>query len=172
MNPPDYLPADTYVIPVEARTSTSVGTLNLEVAITGSYDIELTSPTGLMSTKLTAGSQKRVELMVRNTGSTALEDVKLVSGKPKDWEVVYEPEEIERIEPGQTAQIAASIKAPDKAIPGDYALNMEARTPEVSAKTAFRASVETSVLAGWIGILIILGVIGLVVYLFRKYGRR
>ncbi len=172
VNPPDYLPADTYVIPVEARTSTSVGTLDLEVVITGSYDIELASPTGLLSTKLTAGSQKRVDLLVKNSGSTALEDVKLVSMKPKDWEVVFEPKEIDRIETGQVAQISASIKAPDKSIPGDYAINMEARTPEVSARVAFRASVETSVLAGWVGILIILGVIGLVIYLFRKYGRR
>ncbi len=172
VNPPDYLPADTYVIPVEARTSTTSATLDLEVVISGSYEMELTSPTGLMSTEVTAGGQKRVEILIRNTGSTTLEDVKLASGKPKDWEVSFQPEEIESIEPGQGTLINVTMKAPDKAIPGDYVMNMEARTPEVTAKTAFRASVKTSILAGWLGILIILGVIGLVIYLFRKYGRR
>ena len=172
VNPPDYIKADTYTIPVQAVTSNTSAKLDLEVVISGSYEMELTSPTGLMSTKTTAGSEKRIDISVRNTGSTTLRDVTVTSGKPKEWEVVFDPKEIESIDPGQGATVTATIKAADKAIPGDYILNMEAKTPEVSAKAAYRVTVKTPVLTGWLGILIILGVIGTVVYLFRKYGRR
>ncbi len=172
VNPPDYLEAGTYSIPVIASTSNTSGTLNLEVVITGSFELEMTTPDGLLSTEITAGDDKRVDIVIRNTGSSVLEDIKLISGKPKDWEAVFEPLDIERLEPGQATMINLSIKASDKAIPGDYVMNMEARTPEVSAKANYRVTVKTSIIAGWFGILIILGVVGLVIYLFRKYGRR
>ena len=64
------------------------------------------------------------------------------------------------------------IKADKKAIPGDYVTNIEARTPETSSKLSFRISVETPLLLGWIGVIIIIIALGTVYYLFRKYGRR
>ncbi len=172
VNPPDYLQADTYTIPVQAVTANTSAKLELEVVISGSYEMELTTPTGLMSTKTTAGREKRIDVAVRNTGSSTLRDVTLSSGKPKEWEVNFDPKEIESIDPGQAATVTATVKAADKAIPGDYVLNMEAKTPEVSTKGAYRVTVKTPIITGWLGILIILGVIGGVGYLFRKYGRR
>ncbi len=79
---------------------------------------------------------------------------------------------MERLEPGNNAQVFATIKADKKAIAGDYVTNIEAKTPEASSKAAFRISVKTPMLLGWIGILIILGALGSVYYLFQKYGRR
>jgi len=64
------------------------------------------------------------------------------------------------------------VKADKKAIPGDYVTNLNASTPEVSSKASFRISVRTSMLWGWVGILIIFMALGCVFYLFRKYGRR
>ena len=49
--------AGTYKIPVRAATNGSSADLGLEVVITGSYGIELTTPTGLLSTSITAGDQ-------------------------------------------------------------------------------------------------------------------
>jgi uncharacterized membrane protein len=86
--------------------------------------------------------------------------------------VAFDPKKVERVEPGKTVSVFATIKADKKAIAGDYVTNIEAKTPEVSAKAAFRVSVETSLLSGWLGILIILAALGSVYYLFRKYGRR
>ena len=59
------------------------------------------------------------------------------------------------IQPGQTARVFATVKATKNAIAGDYVTNIEARTQEISAKAQFRISVETSMLWGWMGILII-----------------
>ncbi|MGB8489915.1 MAG: NEW3 domain-containing protein [Bacteroidales bacterium] len=172
INPPDMIEAGTYKIPILASTSSTSAELALEVVISGSYSMELTTPTGLLSMGITAGDRKNTDLVVRNTGSAALQGIQLTASAPVNWEVTFDPKKIDLIEPGKTAQVTASIKAANKAIAGDYLTNFEARTPEVSSKAQFRISVRTSMLWGWVGILIICSAIGGVYYLFRKYGRR
>ena len=171
-DPPDMVEAGTYKIPVRAATNTSSADLGLEVVITGSYGIELTTPTGLLSTSITAGDRKRIELVIKNTGSAELKNIQLTATTPRDWEVTFDPKKIEKVEAGETTPGFVSIKASKKAIAGDYLTNIEAKTPEVSSKASFRISVKTPMLWGWIGVLIIFIALGSVYYLFRKYGRR
>ena len=169
---PDKTEAGKYKIPVMATTSTSSANLELEVVITGSYNMELTTPTGLLSANITAGEAKQVELTVNNTGSSELTDIKPEYSAPANWSVSFDPKKVDRLQPGKSAQVVATIKADKKAIPGDYVTNIETKTPEISAKVSFRISVETPMLWGWIGILIIVIALGGVYHLFRKYGRR
>jgi uncharacterized membrane protein len=169
---PDKTEAGKYKIPVSAATNSSSADLELEVVITGSYNMELSTPTGLLSTDLTAGESKQLELVVVNTGSSELTDIKPEYTAPLNWTVTFDPKKIDKLAAGKTAQIYATIKADKKAIPGDYVTNMEAKTPEVSSKISFRISVETPMLWGWVGVFIILAALGSVYYLFRKYGRR
>ena len=35
--------------------------------------------------------KKKIELEVRNTGSSLLKDIQLSANKPADWEVTFEP---------------------------------------------------------------------------------
>ena len=172
VDPPDAIAAGTYKIPVSAVTSSSAANLELEVVVTGSYSMELTTPTGLLSTSVTAGDEKRVPLHIRNTGSADLRNIKMSSSTPINWDVVFEPTEIDKLEPGGTAEVYATIKADDKAIAGDYVTHLEAKVPEVSSKASFRVSVKTPLLYGWIGLMIIGGASSGVWYLFRKFGRR
>jgi uncharacterized membrane protein len=172
IKPPEKVEAGKYKIPVGAATNETSATLDLEVAITGSYDMELTTPRGLLSAKITAGHDKKIELIVRNTGSSELTDIKFSSSAPLNWDVLFDPKSIDRLEPGKDAQVYATIKADNKAIAGDYVTNMEAKTPEASSKASFRISVKTPMIWGWVGILIILGAMGGVYYLFHKFGRR
>ncbi len=172
LDPPDQLGAGKYKIPVVATTSGMSSNLELEVVITGSYNLELTTPTGRLSTSITAGSDKKVELLVKNTGSAPLKNIEMKSSAPVDWTVEFQPAKVDVIAPGQNAQVIATIKASRKAVAGDYAANLEAKTAEKSATASFRISVRTPLLWGWLGIMIILGALGGVYYLFRKYGRR
>ncbi len=172
VRPPSGVAAGSYKIPVHAVNNSTSASLELEVVITGSYSLELTTPKGLLSTEITAGDSEKVELVIKNTGSAELKDIKLSSSTPSNWEVEFEPQKLDRLEAGETAQLFALIKADKKAIPGDYVTNLEARTPEASSKTTFRISVKTSALWGWSGILVILASFGIVYQLFRKYGRR
>jgi uncharacterized membrane protein len=172
VDPPDMSEAGTYKIPVRAATNATYADLGLEVVITGSYAMELTTPSGLLSTSITAGKSKRVELVVKNTGSAELKDIKFTASAPRDWEVTFDPKKIDKVEAGKIATLFASIKASKKAIAGDYATNIEAKTPEASSKATFRIAVKTPMIWGWVGVLIIFIALGSVYYLFRKYGRR
>ena len=172
INPPDNIEAGTYRIPVSAGTNTTSAALTLEAVITGTYNMELTTPTGLLSASITAGDEKRLDLLIRNTGSSELTGIELNSSAPSNWNVNFDPKKVDRLEPGQNAQVFATIKADKKAIAGDYVTNIEAKPPEASSKAAFRISVKTPMLLGWIGILIIIIALGSVYYLFKKYGRR
>jgi uncharacterized membrane protein len=172
IKPPQGIEAGTYKIPVSAATASTSATTVLEVVITGSYGMELSTPTGLLSTSITAGDSKRVELSITNTGSSELTDVALEFSAPINWDITFDPKKIDKIQPGKVAKAFATIKADKKAIAGDYVTNIDSKTPEVSSKISLRVSVETPLLYGWVGILVILAALGSIYYLFRKYGRR
>ncbi|HOV83230.1 MAG TPA: NEW3 domain-containing protein [Paludibacteraceae bacterium] len=162
----------TYKIPVRAVTGSTSADLELEVVITGNYAIELTTPTGLVSTNITAGKEKKVTLVVKNTGSADLSGIEMKATTPSKWEVTFEPSKIDKLLPGEQATVNATLHADKKAIPGDYIVNINASTPEATADISFRVMVKTSMVWGWIGIIIILAALGGVFYLFRKFGRR
>ncbi len=172
VDPPAEIEAGTYTIPVKAQAGSSAAEVELEVNITGTYKMELDTPTGRLSTDITAGKEKMVELQVSNTGSAELKDIKLSQSVPVDWEVRFEPESINSLLPGESATINAYIKSSGKAIAGDYVVNIKAQTPEVFDSADFRITVKTSALWGWIGILIIALVGAGIYYLFHRYGRQ
>ncbi|HKK41579.1 MAG TPA: NEW3 domain-containing protein [Bacteroidales bacterium] len=172
IKPPAEVETGTYKIPIRAVTSTTSAELDLEAVMLGTYDVVISTPVGLLSTKITAGEAKKVDFVVNNTGTSVLSDIRLLPAAPPNWEVTFEPRTVVSLLPGKTTQVTATIKASKKAIPGDYVINVEARTPEVSSKVNLRATVETPMLWGWIGVLIIILSLTVVYYLFRKYGRR
>lgn len=169
---PEKIGAGKYKIPVSAATSSSSTDLELEVVITGSYSMELSTPTGLLSSQITAGEVQQLELVVNNTGSSELSVIKPEYSAPVNWTVTFDPIKIDKLPAGSSARIYAKLKADKKAIPGDYVVNIESKTPEVSSKVSFRISVETPMLWGWVGVFIILAALGSVYRLFQKYGRR
>jgi uncharacterized membrane protein len=172
IKPSESAEAGKYKIPLVASTNSTSVNLELEVVVTGNYSMSLSTPTGLLSSDITAGNQKRIELVINNTGTAELKDINLNSTAPVRWEVTFDPRVISNLAPGKNVTVSAIIKADKKAIPGDYVTNIEAKTPETSSKISFRISVETSLLLGWIGVVIIIFALSIVYFLFRKYGRR
>ncbi len=172
VRPPERTEAGTYKIPLRVANNVTSAELPIEVVITGSFSMELTTPTGLLSTDLIAGEAKQIELKLINTGSSELSDVRFEPTNPVNWAVTFNPTKLDKLQPGRSASVYATIKADKKAIPGDYVTTIDAKTPESSSKISFRISVETPLLWGWTGVLIILAALGSVYYLFRKYGRR
>ena len=164
--------AGTYKIPVRAVTNSTSAELTLEIAITGTFQMEVTTPKGLLSADITAGDNRRIDLEVVNTGSSELKDIQLSSRKPAGWELSFEPSKIASLKAGAAANVTAELKASPKALPGDYVVVMDAKTPEVTADAQFRISVKTPLFWGWVGVLVILAAVGGVYCLFRKYGRR
>jgi len=169
---PQNIKEGTYKIPLEAVNNRTSAKLDLEVVITGSYELTLSTPTGLLSAEITAGDQTLQDLTLTNSGTAALKDIKLSASKPSGWDVTFEPKEIETIEPGQIIKAKAYIKADKKAIAGDYMATINAKSPEATSSITLRIAVKTPMIWGWIGVFIILIAIGAILFLFRKYGRR
>ncbi len=172
VKPPAEIEAGTYKIPVTAKAGSSTAEAVLEAVITGTYGMELSTPSGKLNDEMTAGSEKKVEFAITNNGSSELNDIKLSASTPVDWEVRFEPEIIETLPAGETATVNAFIKSSAKSIAGDYMVNVEASTPETTASADFRMTIKTSVLWGWVGVIIIALVVIGIWHLFRKYGRQ
>lgn len=159
-------------IPVKAVSALDTLVLNLEAVVKGSYGIVLTTPTGRLSEELTSGSHRNIQFVVKNSGTLPLTDIDFSSQLPANWEASFEPSKIERLEPGKSQELKGKLKVPDKTIAGDYAATFTASSPNGNSPAVFRIIVKSSLLSGWIGIMVILLSIGLVYYLIRKYGRR
>jgi len=161
-----------YIIPIKAVSGADTLSLKLEAVVKGSYSLTLSTPTGRLSDEVTSGSQKELQLVVKNTGTLPLNDLQVTAQLPSGWESTFEPASIKQLEAGKSIDIKATLKVPDKTIAGDYAATFTATNSNTNASIAFRLMVKTSLLSGWIGVLVILLAVGIVYYLIRKYGRR
>ncbi len=172
LTPAENAKADTYKIAVHASSGSTSADSQVEAVITGTYGIELTTADERLSASVTAGRERKLELVVRNTGSADLSDISLTGTTPSEWEVSFEPKTIPSLKAGESKPVTATIKASEKALAGDYVVGLTAQAEEKSANASIRMTVKTSVLWGWIGVLIVAGVAAGVYGLFRKYGRR
>ena len=161
-----------YTIPVVAVSEGGSLELNLEAVVKGSYTIELTTPTGLLSEEVTEGSRKPIYLSLKNEGTLPLDNLELAAQTPTNWNVSFEPAKIERLDPGSSINVVANLNVPDKTIAGDYLTKFTVKNNNATAESTHRLTVTTSWLAGWLGITVILLAIGMVYVLIRKYGRR
>lgn len=161
-----------YKIPLKAISARDTLTLDLEAVVKGSYALELSTPSGRLSDEVVSGSSKEILLKVKNTGTLPLNALDLSSQLPSRWEATFDPANIKQLEAGKSLDVKVNLKVPDKTIAGDYAAKFEIKSPSSNADISFRMIVKTSLLSGWIGMLVILLAIGLVYYLIRKYGRR
>lgn len=172
IKPPRVVKAGEYTIPITAVSANETLSTELKVIIKGTYDMNLTTSTGLLSVETTAGKKKEVTLVVENTGSLNLRGVTFSTWEPRDWSVDFEPKELDVIEPGQSKEVKAYIQPDSKAIAGDYVVRITASTPEVNRDVEFRVTVKISTLWGFVGIAIIAALGYGVYWVFKEYGRR
>jgi uncharacterized repeat protein (TIGR01451 family) len=170
--PPINAPAGTYPIGVRATGEGQSAEAELAVEITGSYALTLDAPDGRLNASGTGGSVIEYPVVVTNDGTAPLVGVELSGTPPRGWEVAFEPETIEAIEPGAVAQAVARITPAANAVAGDYDVTLRASTDQADDSIEVRTTVETSTLWGFVGLAIIGVVILGLVLVFRRYGRR
>jgi len=163
-----------YVVTLTASSGDITETIELKAVVTALYRYALYTGTGRLSTKVTAGKENRFSVMIANTGTEVIEKIELLSSKPAEWSIEFEPtDEINNLEPGMAQELYAVIKPPREAIAGDYVVTMQAISPDLAKRQMeIRVTVLTPTILGWVGIGIVLVVIAGLGFLFRRLGRR
>lgn len=172
VQPPKGVKAGKYDITVAAVSGNEAVKTDLSVEITGTYRLNLTTPSGRLNADAIAGRKGAVTLQVENNGSADLQNITFSAQAPQNWAVTFDPASIDRLASGQKRQVTAFISPYGKAIAGDYVVSITASTKETSADADIRVTVHTSTLWGIVGVVIVIGVIGWVGWTFKKYGRR
>lgn len=164
--------ARKYLIPLKAISPSQTLSLQLEAVVKGSYGAAISTPSGRLSETLTAGSHQDIDLEVQNTGTLPLSSLSISAQLPSGWEASFSPSQIERLDGGKKVTVKATLKVPEKTIAGDYSATFTLGGNNANAQAAFRIFIKTSILSGWIGVLIIALAVSAVYVLIRKYGRR
>lgn len=169
---PDATPGD-YPVLVRFSAGASRTEVPVHVNLTGTYTLEVSTPTGLLSTNAVRGQSTRVALIVKNTGSAVNQNIRLTSFKPEDWKVEFKPDKLEMLVPGASQTVDATIIPAASALVGDYSLNLTADGEKGSSKSLdLRVAVAPSATWVWVGVGLIILSIGGMGGLFVWLGRR
>jgi len=148
------------------------GSVEFKAIITSTYQMDLKTKTGRLSTDVTSGKDNHYKLIIQNNGSASIENIALTSSAPDGWKITFDIDEIEVLEAGEDIEIDANISPADKAIAGDYIVNFSASNDNAEDDIELRITVETPTIWGILGIAIIVIVIVAVAFIFARLGRR
>lgn len=172
VTPADNADAGTYPVAVVATVGGQQFPIDMNVEITGSYSLALSTPSQALSGRGSSGSVTEQQFTITNTGTAPVTEVVMTATPPTNWEVTFTPETTDSIAPGATVTVTAKITPSGAAIAGDYSLTFNARAKEANDSAEFRFTVETSLFGAIIGGVLIVLAIGGLLWVFRRYGRR
>lgn len=172
VTPPANVEAGTYNVNLIAASADEKLTLDLEIVITGSYDVNLSTPSGRLSFDAYANQESAVQLTITNNGNTELTNVNLTSSAPTGWNVRFESETIELIEAGATIETTAYVTPGEDAMSGDYVTTMTVKNSNANDSVEFRVTVKTETRWGFTGIAVIVLLAAAIAGIMRRYGRR
>ena len=172
VTPPETIEEGEYTIPCAAVSASENLTMDLKVKITGSYEVQLSTPSGNLNCDAYANAAKNVTLSVTNNGNVELTDLSLTSSAPSGWEVEFDEDTIESLAAGETKEVTAKITPDSSAMTGDYMTTITVKNAETESQAEFRVSVKTRTGWGIAAIAVILVLIGILGCIFKKYGRR
>jgi uncharacterized membrane protein len=164
--------AGEYPVTIRVSSGDAKAEAELTVVLTGTYDLEAGTPTGLLSLDARQGKPANMSFYVKNTGSAPNSDIRFMSFKPENWKIEFNPETIPVLEPGDLKQVEVMITPYEEALVGDYSVGVNVEGEKASKDLEFRISVRASTAWGYIGIFIIVVVIAGLLGLFRWLGRR
>lgn len=171
--PPVTAPEGEYQIQVLVEAANGArGQIELTAEVTGTPELELSTADQRLDVSGTANRERRVPLIVANSGTAPLEEVKLAGTAPSGWEVSFDPQEIARVRPNETAQVTAIIKPDSDAVAGDYSLTIRASAGSESETLDLRFALEASRTLGLVAIGVIVLAVAVLAGVVLRFGRR
>ena len=172
VRPPSTAGAGRYPLTVTASGEDATAKAELALEIVGQPRLRVAGRDGLMSARAEAGTQTNVPVFVLNEGSAPADSIELSGTAPSGWKIEFEPKTIERIAPGQRAEVQAQITPSQKSLAGDYMTTVRASSQGEQASGDFRVTVSTSTMWGVVGV----GIVGIALLVMvgavARFGRR
>ena len=172
VTPPRNAAPGDYFIPVLVTNEEYETTTILQLTVVGKGLIGLGTGSGRLNVDAKAGDATPIGLVISNVGTGALSEITLSADLPNGWESGFDSEVIEGLARGFQISPTATITTPGDLVPGDYLVTIRAQSREASETLMLRVTVDQSTIWGWVGILLVLVVIGGLVALFIGLGRR
>jgi uncharacterized membrane protein len=171
--PPDSVQSGEYPISVGVTAANgATGKIDLTAEVTGAPKLELATADQRLDVKGHANSEHRVPMILSNSGTAPLEDVKLAGTAPKDWEISFDPQSVADIKPNETAQVTAIIKPSKDAVAGDYAMTVRSSAGSESSNIDLRYTLQGSRTLGFVAVGVIVVAFLALAGVFVKFGRR
>lgn len=172
VRPPSTVGAGRYPVTVTATAEDATAKAEVALEIVGQPRLRLSGRDGLMSARAEAGEQSNVPVIIINEGTAPADGIELSGSGPTGWKVEFEPKTVERIAPGQRAEVQAQITPSPKSLAGDYMTNVRASAQGEQATGDFRVTVSTSTMWGIVGA----GILGIALLIMvgavARFGRR
>jgi uncharacterized membrane protein len=172
VTPAKEAPAGEYPILVRVTSGEKKAEVKLMVILTGIYKLDAGTQTGILSLEAMRGKPANFSFYVKNMGSALNRNITFSSFKPENWEVKFNPEKIDALEPNAHKQIEVTVKPAPQALVGDYSVGVLVNGEKTDKTIEMRVTVKASTAWGWIGIGIIIFVIAGLSALFIWLGRR
>jgi uncharacterized membrane protein len=174
VTPPLFVDPDDYVI-VATVTNAELDIAEeqpLVLRITGRGELITSTTSGLLSMNATAGEETSNTMRFTNFGTGDLLGVDMSADAPPQWIVDFEIDRIETLPVNNQIDVVINVTPPDDTIPGDYEITLRGRNQEATDSVVLRVTVDQSTVWGWLGIVLVLVVLGSLMGLFWKLGRR
>lgn len=182
VTPPFGAEKGEYPLTFTASAGEVKSNLDLKAVITGTYELRLGSEAEVFgkgdtrNINATAGKERIFKLYIWNEGSAPISDIDFFASKPKGWEVTFKPEKLDSLAPlAQTLKpevVEVLIKPKERAIPGDYEINVTAAGKEARESLKLRVTVGAAMSWGWVGVAVIVVVVAGLTGIFVRLGRR
>ena len=162
-----------YVITLEMESGELKSTFDMTAVVTANYEFNMHTATGRLNTEVKGVEDKHISVLLENTGTAAIENITLSSTEPEGWNITFDPDKIDSLEPGLKEEIDVVVKPPERAIAKDYYDTLRAESKNGTETLQLRVTVQTprTVTGGGIGITasVIVGLIFLFRHLSTRY---
>jgi len=171
--PPDSVAAGQYPVSVVATAGAKQIKQDLQVEVTGSFSMTMSTPNQVLSNHGAAGSATQQQITITNGGTAPITNVALSATPPTKWKVTFDQPTVASVAANQTVTVTATIVPSADAIAGDYQVTFNATSDQqTSGSTDIRFTVETSLQWAIVGAALIVIVFVGLWWVFKRYGRR
>jgi len=174
VTPPLFVAPGEYTIAVVVVSDDETLAENIELTleVTGRGEIQAGTQSGRLNMDATAGESATNKVRFSNFGTGDLTNVELNADAPPQWDVEFEIKTVETLPVNTQIDVGVTITPPDNAIPGDYEITLRGRSQNATDTVVLRVTVSQSTIWGWLGIVLVIAVLGALMGLFWRLGRR